>query len=153
MVMRIHQWKQESVAGIRIFADGAGYNGEVSRYCVVLEGIDSPIVFETKENKTNNEMEYRAVIHALKLARKGDHIMTDSQLVVNQVKGEWKINKEHLQPLCNKAQKLLKSSGAKLSWIRRERSKAGHILDKLKGGGKIEDVINQKPDIPIIRKF
>lgn len=62
---------------------------------------------------TNNEAEYAALIAGLELARdKGVtdvSVYCDSQLIVSQVKGEWKIKKEHLRHLAVKARKLLDS--------------------------------------------
>jgi len=59
---------------------------------------------------TNNKAEYYALIHGLKLAL--DHKATtvlakgDSQLIVNQVRGEWGVNEESLRPLYDQTQKL-----------------------------------------------
>ncbi|KKU93941.1 MAG: Ribonuclease H [Candidatus Jorgensenbacteria bacterium GW2011_GWA1_48_13] len=60
-------------------------------------------------NTTNNVAEYKAVIFALKKAKAllgGDkaketelEIRSDSELLVSQVKGEYKIKDEELQPL------------------------------------------------------
>ena len=56
--------------------------------------------------KTNNEAEYYAVIKALELAKKflpREVVITlDSQLVVNQLKGKYKIRKKHLQELVHR---------------------------------------------------
>lgn len=60
---------------------------------------------------TNNEAEYAALIAGLEMARDEGveelDIFLDSQLVVSQVKGEWKIKKDHLRPLAVKARSLL----------------------------------------------
>lgn len=60
---------------------------------------------------TNNEAEYAALIAGLEMARdegvKELDVFLDSQLVVSQVKGEWKIKKDHLRPLAVKARSLL----------------------------------------------
>ena len=50
-------------------------------------------------------------------------IQGDSKLVVNQIAGSWKINKDNLKPLNAEAKALLsKSQPAKLEWIPRERN-------------------------------
>ena len=49
-----------------------------------------------KKNHTCNEMEYIAVIEALKRANNGDSILSDSQLVVNQLRRDWKIKAKNL---------------------------------------------------------
>ena len=55
---------------------------------------------------TNNIAEYNALLtgisKALELGWKHVFIEGDSKLVVNQVNGTWKVNKEHLQSLCTK---------------------------------------------------
>lgn len=53
--------------------------------------------------KTNNEAEYIAIIKALRKAREYTRwkikVYSDSQLVVNQINGDWRIKKEHLAEL------------------------------------------------------
>ncbi len=52
---------------------------------------------------TNNEAEYQALIEGLKLAQKYNPerliCFLDSNLVVNQINGNWKIKKAHLRKL------------------------------------------------------
>jgi ribonuclease HI len=74
---------------------------------------------------TNNVAEYTALIEGLQLALdKGVtdlQVCLDSQLVVSQVKGEWKIKNERLRSLAAKAQTLLsKFDTATLEHVRRE---------------------------------
>src|SRR3954471_19965638 len=61
--------------------------------------------------RTNNYAEYAAVITAVKFAKhlEADEllIMTDSQLVCNQVKGEWRVLHAELKPLHKEARKKL----------------------------------------------
>lgn len=60
---------------------------------------------------TNNEAEYAALIAGLEMAQEAGvtelDVFMDSQLVVSQVKGEWKIKKDHLRPLAVRARSLL----------------------------------------------
>lgn len=74
---------------------------------------------------TNNEAEYKALIAiARRLSEMGVQsalIKGDSQLVVNQVNGDWRINHEHLYSLCNKALKELDAIPRwSLEWVPRE---------------------------------
>ncbi len=74
---------------------------------------------------TNNEAEYSAFIEGLKeainLGWKDIVVQGDSQLVVNQVAGSWKVNKDNLKPLNAEAKKLLSQfQSAKVEWIPRE---------------------------------
>lgn len=84
---------------------------------------------------TNNEAEYMTLIEALAELtvgiEKGGHaphdfsveVKGDSQLVINQVGGQWKVSQAHLQPLRDRAQALLRQFGrSKLTWHRRAKS-------------------------------
>jgi ribonuclease HI len=65
---------------------------------------------------TSNEAEYLAVINALhKLRRPGTEqwteifLYSDSQLIISQITGLWRVNDEHLSSLHNDVHRLLKS--------------------------------------------
>ena len=83
-----------------------------------------------KEFVTNNEMEYAAVLWALNKAVDGDIILTDSQLVVNQVAGKWKVKEPRLDTLCKLARLKMEDKDVSLEWIPREENLAGKVLDK-----------------------
>jgi ribonuclease HI len=61
---------------------------------------------------TNNVAEYHALIAGLELALESGvdeiEVYVDSELVVAQVKGEWKIKNDRLRALAGKAQSLLR---------------------------------------------
>jgi len=97
---------------------------------------------------TNNIAEYNALLtgisKALELGWKHVVIEGDSKLVVNQVKGTWKVNKEHLQSLCTKVVKdLSKFDSYTINWIPRDKNT---IADKLaaKALGHDEDLYHHK---------
>jgi len=79
------------------------------------------------ENKTNNEMEYMAVIEAIKflkdknISRRNCIIYTDSKLVYGQVVAGWKVNYEHLRILRNKIRSLLEMVpfNIEIKWVKR----------------------------------
>jgi len=60
---------------------------------------------------TNNEAEYDALIHALELAVQfevdGIEVYSDSQLMVNQINGLYKVKNERLKPRYARIMKLL----------------------------------------------
>lgn len=115
---------------MKIYCDGSGWNGKRSRFAIACEDGRSKIV-ELKECHTNNEMEYAAVIQALMgYANPGDEILTDSQLVVNQANGFWKVKEQRLFEFCQRAKELLIEKNCTLNWIPREESRAGHLLEK-----------------------
>lgn len=62
-------------------------------------------------DETNNTAEYRAVIEAIVYAHEDDsnqyEILTDSQLVVKQLNGEWQVKSEKLRSWYDNAKDLL----------------------------------------------
>ncbi len=62
---------------------------------------------ETIGEATNNVAEYRALLLGVELAKElgADQVefVGDSKLIVEQVRGNWKIKQEHLRPLRAKA--------------------------------------------------
>jgi ribonuclease HI len=86
---------------------------------------------------TNNVAEYRALIAGLKLAAaKGVseiEVFMDSELVVSQMRGKWKIKNKALQPLALEASSLLnRFESATITHVRRE---ANADADKLANQG------------------
>lgn len=89
---------------------------------------------------TNNLAEYTAVIKALEWAVEalatGEPvtIRTDSQLVVNQVNGEWAVPSPNIRPLCKAARlllsKLCQGHSARLEWVPRERNQEADRLTR-----------------------
>jgi ribonuclease HI len=96
----------------------------------ILFDADGNVIGELAEGigaATNNVAEYTALLEGLDLAlRKGVtdvDVYLDSQLVVSQVKGEWKIKNERLRALAAKAQSLLsKFDTAALHHVPREKN-------------------------------
>ena len=115
---------------MNIYLDGSGFNGKTSGYAVVFEGnVKPPIVVRLTLNKTNNEMEYASLIRALEEAETGDHLFTDSQLLVGQVTAGWKVNFAHLRPLVKDAKRLVAEKKVKLTWVPREKNLAGKVFE------------------------
>lgn len=75
------------------------------------------------EADTNNEAEYRTLIVALEEIKerlvKGVSVKMDSQLVVNQVAGTWKVKEPRLRDLNLRAKTLLIETRSKLEWVNR----------------------------------
>lgn len=73
---------------------------------------------------TNNQAEYRALIlglrHALAAGAEDLVVHGDSELVLKQLKGEYKVRNEELKPLHAEAAKLLRQfRGYRLEWVPR----------------------------------
>ena len=117
----------------RVHVDGSGWSGVSCRYCVYFidrGAINNPIVEILYEEHTNNEMEYYALIRALKEVKEPHEIFTDSQLVYGHVLLNWKVNSAHLIPLRDEARALLLQKGCVLTWIPREENEAGKIIER-----------------------
>jgi ribonuclease HI len=110
------------------YCDGSGFNGLTSGFALGTNENDIRYI-KAKEYKTNNEMEYSAVILASLFANKHDIIRTDSLLVVNQVMEKWKIKYPHLQKLCNILKQIVIEKNLILQWIPREYNIAGKFLE------------------------
>jgi len=110
-----------------------------TKLCVLMED-GRKIIRDATRPHTNNEAEYLAVLVAL---REGaDIVYSDSQLVVRQLSGEYKINKTELGVLaakiwervdadyqiCDGVYKLTCAGKVKFIWIPREENPAGKVL-------------------------
>jgi ribonuclease HI len=98
---------------ISIYTDGGSRNnpGKAAIGIVILDK-DKNKLIETGKYlgiATNNQAEYKAVIKALKIAKKfSDNVVlySDSQLIVMQLKGKYKVKNKNLINLFNKVKKL-----------------------------------------------
>lgn len=101
-----------------IYCDGGsrGNPGPSAIGAVVLDPSSDPprrlaTVSERIGITTNNVAEYRALIAGLEAAAPFRawvvRVRADSKLVVEQVKGTWKVKQPHLRPLLEEARKLL----------------------------------------------
>ena len=100
--------------------------------CVVVEGHD-PMIFPYFRTLTVNEGEYMAMYfaleHALASRLQSVVVLSDSQLVVNQVNGVYRVRKPHLILLKDAVLVLVKRVGATIKWIPREENLAGLVLE------------------------
>ncbi len=103
---------------ILVFCDGGsrGNPGPSAIGAVVLDPSTDPprLLAEVSERigvTTNNVAEYRALIAGLEAAvpfrARRMRVRADSKLVIEQVKGAWKVKQPHLRPLLEHACKLL----------------------------------------------
>ncbi len=98
-----------------IYADGAARgNPGPAGIGVVIEDERGRVLKELSQfvgRKTNNQAEYIALIQGLEAAAeyKADAVQVrlDSELLVHQLRGEYKVKSPLLKPLRNKAQELL----------------------------------------------
>jgi ribonuclease HI len=106
----------ERIGGtIHLFTDGGsrGNPGSSAIACVLEDPSNGECIREHYENigmATNNIAEYKALIEGLKIARlyHPNHLICylDSELVVKQLSGEYRIKMHTLQPLYEEVQEL-----------------------------------------------
>ena len=131
------------------FIDGAssGNPGHAGIGVVIYKGNDQ-ILMESKYigEATNNVAEYSALIHLLDMATKHKikhlDIFSDSELLVKQISGEYKVRDEKLQGFVKQALAHKKSIEFTVTHIPREKNKEADKLSKegSKRGGNIRNV-------------
>jgi ribonuclease H / adenosylcobalamin/alpha-ribazole phosphatase len=98
----------------RLFTDGgARGNPGPAAYAYVLEADDRTVLAahgETIGVATNNVAEYRALVEGLKKAAELQldevAVVSDSELIVNQMRGSYKVKNEALRELWREAMRL-----------------------------------------------
>ena len=82
---------------------------------------------------TNNEAEYQGLLHALKAAKglgfDNIHVRSDSELMVKQIKGEYRVKAANLKPLFATARERLSGfPDWSIEHVRREKNKRADQL-------------------------
>lgn len=120
--------------------DGVPMCGGVIRSDVL--NIDNTTKVSLLNNeRTTNVAEYGGLVHVLETvslnAKPGDEVLVqgDSQLVVRQMSGEYRLKKLHLKPYLEKAKRLIfemaqKGISVKIAWIPREQNREADRLSK-----------------------
>jgi ribonuclease HI len=107
---------------------------------VVVASPDGTVLAEIAEGigeTTNNVAEYTAAIRGLERARElgidAVLLRSDSQLLVNQLSGVYRVKSEHLRPLAKRVASLAASfpGGVRFEHVPRERNKAADRLANL----------------------
>ena len=116
-----------------IHTDGASRgNPGPAAFAFTLARPDHPVVEEAGclGSMTNNQAEYTAFVRALQCAEKlgvTDPIIlrSDSELIVKQMRGEYRVKNEELRPLYEQASKAAKSlpGGVTFEHVRREQNR------------------------------
>jgi broad specificity phosphatase PhoE/ribonuclease HI len=140
---------------------GSRGNPGPAGYGAVLKDADSGEVLAEEGSAlgvaTNNVAEYSGLIAGLKLAREFTpdaeiEVRMDSQLVVEQMSGRWKIKHPELRPLATEAHRLA-PSGTTYTWIPRSQNEhadrlANEALDGLRSGITVPGVEEHPPAAP-----
>jgi ribonuclease HI len=118
---------------IRIFTDGSGQrpDGKSSGFAWIREDTGQKHI-ERIDGLTNNVAEYRALISALKALRPSCNVevLTDSLLLVSQLRGECRILDPKLVTLANEVRTIADRKRLKLTmtWVPRQKNRAGKLL-------------------------
>ena len=125
---------------IRAYIDGgARGNPGPAGYGVRIEDMDGNPIEEFHGAigiATNNVAEYNGLLAALKWAadhgHRDVHIRADSELLVKQMRGEYKIKNSGLQPLAARARLLMMELGkVTFEHVRREQNKEADRLSNI----------------------
>ena len=103
----------------RLFTDGgARGNPGPAAYAFVLEAEDGDLIASEGVSigtATNNVAEYSGLVEGLRRARelglKHVEVVSDSELMVKQMRGEYRVKNEGLRPLYDEAQRLAREIG------------------------------------------
>lgn len=125
---------------LKVFTDGgARGNPGIAGYGFYIEDENKKMVFEEGKFlgiKTNNEAEYMGLIGALNWIDENANeaeveINSDSQLLVRQMKGIYKVKAQHLKKLWELARNLCEGKKIVFNEIRREYNSKADALANL----------------------
>jgi len=110
-----------------IFVDGSGDG----RFCWYNETNNTSNSYKIKDI-TNNQAEYLATVKALENVPDNSEveILSDSQIMVNQLNRIFHLKEDKLRELFDKIQNIIKEKSLRVTfvWIPREKNKAGKYL-------------------------
>jgi ribonuclease HI len=131
---------EQQLEEVVVYCDGGarGNPGPAAIGAVVLDPSTDPprvlaTVSETIGVTTNNVAEYRALIAGLEAAApfhaRRIRVRADSLLVINQLRGVWKVKHPGLRPLVDEARALLERyESVDLAHVRREKNTEADAL-------------------------
>jgi len=141
--------ERKGIASYQANVDGGSRgNPGPAAYGVVVRDPRGEIVARLKKyigNNTNNVAEYFGLIAALDYAQnhgiRGLRIESDSELMVKQMRGQYKVKSEELKPLFERAKKMSQTfESFRISHVYREQNKeadalVNQALDETSGPG------------------
>ena len=120
---------------LTMFCDGASRGNPGSAaigVSIIKESKEIATISKSIGEKTNNQAEYMALIEGLKKINELQEevmICLDSQLIVKQILGEYKVKSPLVKPLYKQAKELLETIHLKdILWIPREQNKRADEL-------------------------
>lgn len=153
--------ERKSVAAYQANIDGGSRgNPGPAAYGVVIRDPRGEIVARLKKyigNNTNNVAEYFGLIAALDYAQthgvRALRVESDSELMVKQMQGHYKVKSEELRPLFERARKMAQTLEAfRIGHVYREHNKeadalVNQALDETAGTGVTAGAKTQKPQV------
>lgn len=145
-----------SDATARIHTDGAarGNPGPAAwSYVIESSGRDPTEHAERLGEATNNVAEYTAFIRALERAAelgfRHVHVLSDSELMVKQINGQYAVKNADLRQLYDQATALLRRfHSARVEHVRREQNKRADALCNQVLDGRVATSDSAKPSAP-----
>jgi ribonuclease HI len=120
------------------FDGGCKPNPGIMEVAVVIPGAPPVRHHQRLGQGTNNEAEWIALLWAMEIARDRSDTRPgfygDSQLIVNQANGVWKVHKEHLKPYVAEFHRLRQNFQViTIHYVPRAQNLAGIFLERLGG--------------------
>jgi len=151
--------ERKAIASYQANVDGGSRgNPGPAAYGVVVRDPRGEIVARLKKyigNNTNNVAEYFGLIAALDYAQnhgiRGLRVESDSELMVKQMRGQYKVKSAELKPLFERAKKMSQTfESFRISHVYREQNKeadalVNQALDETSGPGLASSAGAQKP--------
>ncbi|PZM83575.1 hypothetical protein DLH72_03650 [Candidatus Gracilibacteria bacterium] len=126
---------------LKVYTDGGsrGNPGSAGIGVFITDELGNPIEkrYKSLGIKTNNEAEYLGAFYGIKraieLGATQVDLFMDSNLVINQLSGNWKIKKIELGLINKDIQKIISDNNVKISynWIEREKNKEADRLSNI----------------------
>jgi ribonuclease HI len=151
--------ERKAIAAYQANVDGGSRgNPGPAAYGVVVRDPRGEIVARLKKyigSNTNNVAEYFGLIAALDYAQnhgiRALRVESDSELMVKQMRGQYKVKSEELKPLFERAKKMSQTfESFRISHVYREQNKeadalVNQALDETSGSGGAPSVKAEKP--------
>lgn len=144
---------------------GARGNPGPAGYGVYMTDGNGKLVAELSEylgKQTNNFAEYSGLVAALEYALQNEFdalkVVSDSELLVKQIRGEYKVKSESLAPIYAEAKELIRKLGTfSIRHVLREQNReadrlANLAMDRATGRGPAGPPKAQQPSAPALRE-
>lgn len=147
-------------AGVVMHIDGASRgNPGPAAYAVVVEASDGAplsVFSRTLGQATNNVAEYEGLLAALGYALRHHHlrlrVVSDSELLVRQIQGRYKVKSAYLQPLHQQARQMIERlESFTIEHVRREHNReADRLVNKALDAAEVGKTPAESLPAPVV---